>query len=157
MNAGKGKATMTKFTAEWNAEVPNKSGDIVRVDVDSGRLERSSVDAPTVDRLGEEPTVADIECQIISPGNMSEAQRRQTAALNDASWIVRASAESTVHALGALVRPHETIKVDGIGAIDSGDYFVYGVHHKITVNDHFMSLDLRRNAIGKAGLGIGGF
>ena len=159
MNAGVGKATMNKFISEWCSEAPNTSGTILRVDIDAGRLERSSVRAPTVDRLGEDPTVPEIECQIISPGDVAEAERRQTAALNDASWIVRATAETTVYALGGLLRPADTVKVSGVGAIDSGEYLVYGVRHHVTTTEHTMTVDLRRNAVSKAGalgLGIGG-
>jgi hypothetical protein len=154
INAGSSLATMQKFSSQWFSEAPNTSGSIARVDIDGGRLQTGSVSGPDVRRFGDDPGATAIECQVLSAGDMSEATRRQTAALNDASWVIRASAESSVHAFGGLIRPHETIPVRGVGTVDSGDYFVDSVRHQLTPNDHLMSVQLRRNAVTK-GLSLG--
>jgi hypothetical protein len=163
LNSGAGKATLFSFDAQWNSEVPNRSGRMARVDVDSARLERSRIDAPSVDLLGKRSGSVKIESQVVSAGNLAEAHRRQTAALNDAAWNVHATGETSVHLVCGLVRPHEVVKVVGVGAKDEGDYFVESVKHSINQADHRMSLELRRNAFGQRsgrggfGLGVGGF
>jgi hypothetical protein len=154
INAGSSLATMQKFSSQWLSEAPNTSGNMSRVDLDSGRIQTGSVSAPSVRRFGDDPRASAIECQVLSAGDMAEATRRQTAALNDASWVIRASVESSVHAFGGLIRPHETIPVRGVGSTDSGDYFVDAVRHRITPADHMMSVQLRRNAVTR-GLSLG--
>jgi hypothetical protein len=53
-----------------------------------------------------------------------------------------------VHAFGKLLRPHDVVKVQGMGKIEDGDYFVWSVTHHIDPADHKMRCELRRNAIG---------
>ena len=53
-----------------------------------------------------------------------------------------------MHALGSLVRPRQVVKVEGTGAVDDGDYFVWKVTHTIDAADHKMAMELRRNAVG---------
>jgi hypothetical protein len=162
LNAGSGKATMLNFKAKLVSEAPNQ-GDPVRVNIDDARVERSKVPEPTVDRLGKKPPAKKNQCQIMSAGDLNEAHRRQTAALNDAAWTMRASAETTVRMVCGLIRPHTVVKVRGVGKIDEGDYFVDSVKHSITQSDHKLSLEMRRNALktakeaGVLGLGVGGF
>ncbi len=155
-NAGVGKSTMGRFRSQWVSEMPNATGNLWRVDIDSGKLVGGSGPSATVPRLGDKPDGPDIECQVLSAGDLAEATRRQIAALNDASWVVRAEAESSVRALGSLVRPREVVTVAGVGAVDSGDYFVDSVRHRISTTDHLMNIKLRRNAVTSGILGFGG-
>ena len=163
LNAGDGKSTLLGFKANRDQESPNKSGRILRVDIDNRKIQRSRIDKPDVNPLGEPPLAPPLESVVMSAGNIDEAQRRQNAALNDASWTIKASAESSAHALcGRLVRPHQIVSVTGAGQGDDGDYFVFSVEHQITPADHRMSLDLRRNAVGRGASGgllrkVGGF
>ena len=81
-------------------------------------------------------------------GVFARYNRVDESALIDASWIVNARAETTVHALGSLIRPRQVVKVEGTGAVDDGDYFVWKVTHTIDTADHKMAMELRRNAVG---------
>ncbi len=148
MNTGDGQSTLLAFSSERASETPNQSGNVSRVDIDSASLERTSVDGPTLNPLGDKPPAPTNKRQIISAGNAQEARRRQEAALNDAAWTIKANAETTVHAFGKLLRPHNIVKVEGTGKIDDGDYFVWSVTHHIDPADHKMRCELRRNAIG---------
>ena len=81
---------------------------------------------------------------------IEEAQKRNDAALIDASWVVKATAKFTVYALGAALQPHDVVQVAGTGAVDDGSYFVWSVSHHIDPADHKMRCELRRNAVGEA-------
>jgi hypothetical protein len=149
INHGGGQSTLISFHSARDPEVPNQSGPIARVDVRLGRIQRSEVDAPPVDLLGDPPPAPQVRAMVRSAGDVAEAQRHQEAALNDASWNIKATAETSANLLGALVRPHDVVKVRGTGGQDDGDYFVFSVDHSINPAEHRMSLELRRNAVGR--------
>jgi hypothetical protein len=150
MNTGDGTSTLLTFSASRVSEVPTSSGPITRVNIDNGGLDRTSVQAPSQPPLGSKPPLPDHRRPLLTAGSAQDAQKRQDAALIDASWIVKANAETTVHALGALLRPHEIVKVSGTGKVDDGDYFVWSVTHQIDPADHKMRCELRRNAVGES-------
>jgi hypothetical protein len=50
--------------------------------------------------------------------------------------------------LGSVLLPHDEVKVQGLGPDHSGLYQVKAVTHVINAADHFMDLQLRRNAFG---------
>jgi hypothetical protein len=50
--------------------------------------------------------------------------------------------------LGGVLRPHDEVEVKGLGKEDDGFYQVRAVTHVINAADHFMDLELRRNALG---------
>jgi hypothetical protein len=148
MNTGDGTSTLITFSSTRATEVPTKSGQVSRVNIDSGDLEHTSVDQPSSTPLGDPPPLPDHRRPLLTPGNAQDAQRRQDAALIDASWIIKATAETTAHAMGALLRPHDIVSVSGTGSVDDGDYFVWTVTHRIDPADHKMRCELRRNAVG---------
>ncbi|HEY7375577.1 MAG TPA: hypothetical protein VIF57_25695 [Polyangia bacterium] len=148
MNTGTDRFSMLSFSSSRISEIPNKSGALSRINPDSGELERARVDGPSLDPLGTQAPSPDNSRPIISAGDAQVAQRRQDAALIDASWVIRAKVETSVHALGTLVRPHDIITVQGTGSVDDGSYFVWSVTHHIDAADHRMHLELRRNAVG---------
>jgi hypothetical protein len=148
MNTGDDRFTMLSFSSTRVSEVPNASGAMSRINPDSGDLERSRVDSPSLDPLGTQAPSPINNRPIVSPGDAQQAQRRQDAALIDASWVIKAKAETTVHALGGLLRPHDIVTVQGTGSVDDGTYFVWSVTHHIDPADHRMHCELRRNAVG---------
>jgi hypothetical protein len=148
MNTGDGTSTLLTFVSNRVSEVPTSSGTLTRVNIDSGELERTSVQGPSLSPLGSPPPLPDHRRPIVTAGGAQDAQKRQDAALIDASWVVKATAETTVHALGALLRPHNIVQVSGTGRVDDGDYFIWSVAHHIDPADHKMRCELRRNAVG---------
>ena len=148
MNSGDGRSTMLHFSSQRASEVPNASGSVSRINPDSGDLEHTSVDKPSQDPLGQAPPAQTNNRPIVTPGNAQDAQRKQDAALIDASWVIKANAETTAHALGGLIRPHQVVNVQGTGSVDDGTYFVWSVTHHIDPADHKMTCELRRNAVG---------
>jgi hypothetical protein len=149
LNTGPDTTNLNNFELRTNNEVPNRSAPLIRVNGGDGSLDDTDVPAPTVDPLGDVPPPGQARTRLlVTAGSTEEARAVTRAAINDAAWVVDATASTTAHALGALVRPHEILKVKGAGKTADGDYFVEGVTHLITPAEHKMTIDLRRNALG---------
>jgi phage protein D len=150
LNAGEGCSNVASFELHSNAEVPSQSGTIARVASDSGEVTKTQVSKPTTKALGSEATATGKARtkQLVTAGDAQEAQVRTQAAINDASWSVQATAETSVHALDAIVAPHQVLRVTGAGQLNSGDYFVKAVTHTVNSAAHKMRIELLRNALG---------
>jgi hypothetical protein len=88
------------------------------------------------------------DVSITSAGNQDELNARAESALTESGWFVEATASTTEHMLGGVLMPHDVIAVEGLGPVDSGPYQVKAVTHVINAADHFMDIQLRRNAVG---------
>lgn len=148
INTGDGKSTMLSFSSERASEVPTGGGAISRIDALTGRVEKTDVREASKEPLGNKPPSPRSIRPIVTPGDAQEARRRQTAAVNDASWTISANAKTSVHALGSLIRTRDVVTVKGAGKVDDGDYLVWSVTHSIDAADHHMELEMRRNAVG---------
>jgi hypothetical protein len=150
LNSGDGCSNVASFEVNSQAEAPNQSGPIARVDPDSGEVTDTEAPEPTTEGLGgtaATPPQARAR-RLVTAGNAQEARVRTQAALNDASWSVQATAETSVQSLNAIVSPHQIVKVTGAGELNSGDYFVKAVSHTIDPTGHKMRIELLRNALG---------
>ena len=85
---------------------------------------------------------------ITTAGSQDELNARAESALTEAGWFVEATASTTAYMLSGVLLPHDVIEVEGLGPVDSGPYQVQSVTHVINASDHFMDVELRRNAIG---------
>lgn len=150
LNEAKGCANVGSFEVAANAEAPNQSPPLARVDGQSSSVDDTTVPAPTNEALGDQPpsTGQTRSRLLVTAGDAQEARLRNQAALNDAAWTVQATAETTVHALGRIVSPHQILKVRGTGQLNDGDYYVKAVSHSINGANHKMRIELLRNALG---------
>lgn len=150
LNTGDGCSNVASFELQSNAETPNQSGPIERVDADSSEVIETEAPEATTETLGEEaPAPAQPRTRrLVTAGDTQEARVRTQAALNDASWSVQATAETSVQALNAFVAPHQIVRVTGAGQLNSGDYFVKAVMHTVDSSAHKMRIELLRNALG---------
>lgn len=150
LNAGDGCSNVASFELHTNGEAPNQSGPIARVNSTDGQADQTSVEASSHAPLGSQPVSNQQRRtrQLVTAGNAQEARVRTQAAVDDASWSVQATAETSAQALGAFVAPHEVIRVSGAGSLNSGDYFVKAVTHTIDAAAHKMRIELLRNALG---------
>lgn len=150
LNSGDGCSNVASFELQSNAETPNQSGPIARVDADSGEVTETEAPESTTETLGEEaPAPKQPRTRkLVTAGDAQEARVRTQAALNDASWSVQATAETSVQALHAFVAPHQVVRVSGAGQLNSGDYFVKAVTHTVDSTAHKMRIELLRNALG---------
>lgn len=78
--------------------------------------------------------------------DVGDLSSRSEAALIEADFFLRARTQTTLSALGAVVRAHSVVKVRGAGQRHSGNYFCTGVRHVIDATSHRMELELLRNA-----------
>lgn len=149
INSGDGcSSNVASFDLKSNEEAPNQSGPVQRVASDTSDVDETEVPESTTEALAETQKTQERTRRVVSAGNAQEAQLRNQAALNDASWSVLATAEISVHALDNVLAAHDTVKVSGAGKLNSGDYFIKSVTHVIDATDHKMRLELMRNGLG---------
>jgi hypothetical protein len=74
-----------------------------------------------------------------------DLKARGEGALIESQWFIRATCETSVHALGKVIRSHSVVNLRGIGARHSGKYLVRAVRHTIDQNAHKMDVELVRN------------
>jgi hypothetical protein len=74
--------------------------------------------------------------------------QRADAMLREAGWFVRCQGSTDASRLGAILRVGSVAKLDGAGAVHSGNYLVWSVRHHITAEKHTMDFVLVRNALG---------
>ena len=149
LNSGDGCSNLASFELSSNAEAPNQSGPVQRVNNSTGRVDDTEVPGPTTESLGGDAAPGQARTRrVVSAGNAQEARLRNQAALNDASWSVAATAETSPHALKGFVAPHQVVRVTGGGRLNSGNYFVKSVGHAIDSANHKLKIELLRNALG---------
>jgi hypothetical protein len=71
------------------------------------------------------------------------------AAVTEGSWFVTAQATTSAHMLGAVLEPHQLVKVIGAGCDAAGVYQVSDVTHVINAAEHWMEIQLRTNSLPK--------
>jgi hypothetical protein len=139
---------VTSFQIDTDAERANLASGVA-INPRTGQLERTKVTDPQPG-LDSGPTLKQIDdvtrtiC-VTSAGGADELQVKQEAALVEAGWFVEATASTTVNMLGAVLKPHDVVSVEGIGGELSGPYQVTSVTHVINAADHFMDISLRSN------------
>jgi hypothetical protein len=149
LNSGGGCSNLQSFELSANAEAPNRSGPLHRVNSSRGSVDETEVPEPSDAPLGEDPPSDTPRTRhLVTAGGTDEARVQNQAALDDAAWSVQATAQTSVHALGGLVTPHQIVRVTGGGRLNSGSYFVKSVAHAIDASDHKLRIELLRNALG---------
>ncbi len=149
LNSGDGCSNVESFELSSTFEAPNQSGRIGRLNERNGEIEVTEILSPTTEPLGTDSVAgAPRTRQLVTAGNADEARIRTQAAINDASWTVEASAQTSVHALMGIPAPHDVIRVTGGGRLNAGNYFIKAISHSIDPASHKMRIDLLRNALG---------
>jgi phage protein D len=77
-----------------------------------------------------------------------ELRFRAQSLLREAGWFVRCEGEADVARLNAILRVGSIVKIEGVGSLNSGNYYVWTVRHTITAQEHKMKFVLMRNAMG---------
>lgn len=142
---------VTAFDLTMNPERPNQFVGSSIDDRDVQEHRTTVTDPQPVIRRGDQRLAGCNEQRdvcITSAGNQEELQNRAESALTDAGWFVDATASTTTHMLGGILSPHDVVEVEGLGPVHSGPYQVKSVTHVINAADHFMDIQLRRNAVG---------
>jgi hypothetical protein len=82
-------------------------------------------------------------------GSPTLAAAKAEAMATEASWFVRAEAMTSATLYGAVLEPHQKVKVTGVGCGWTGEYQVRDVIHVINGAEHWMTATLRGNSRGK--------
>jgi len=144
--------TVTEVEIEWDTEAP-VSAVLRGIDPASKSVLNGDVAQSPLSPLGNKALSAvaagassiHIAPPADSAGNLKS---RGESALIDAGWFVHARCNTSVEALGGIVRPHTVVTLAGAGSRHSGDYYVANVRHEIDAEAHRMNLTLIRNAWG---------
>ena len=143
---------VTAFDIESDFERPNSfNGSAVNARSVSNEITSASDPQPVIRKggsgIGELAPTPRTVC-LTTAGDSEELNPKAQALLTEAGWFVNATASTTAHMLGGVLVPEDVVEVDGLGTDQSGAYQVKAVTHVITAADHFMDLQLRRNAQG---------
>lgn len=144
---------VTAFDLDVNAEQPNQFAGTAINDRDLKEDTTQATDPqPAIRPDGQTLTASQAQRDvcITTAGNQTEMQNKAEAALTEAGWYVNATASTTAFMLGGVLFPHDVIEVEGLGSVHSGPYQVESVTHVINAADHYMDLQLRRNATGES-------
>jgi len=77
-----------------------------------------------------------------------DLQARGEGSLIDSGWFVRATGQTSVQALNAILRANSIVNLRGVGTRHSGKYYVASVRHLIDPSAHTMEFELIRNGWG---------
>jgi hypothetical protein len=84
----------------------------------------------------------------VSVDDAGDLTDRARAVLRDAGWFVSCRGEADAGRVGAIMRVGEIVAIAAAGVLNSGNYLVWSVRHKITAEAHKMEFRLVRNAVG---------
>jgi hypothetical protein len=139
---------VTAFQVETDSERAN-AAEGAAINPRTGKLDRTQSTNPQPG-LDDGPTLVEIDgvkrtlC-VTTAGGADELKEKQEAALVEVGWFVEASASTTAHMLGGILKPHDVVPIEGIGTELSGPYQVKSATHVINAADHFMDVKLRSN------------
>jgi hypothetical protein len=142
---------VTSFDVSTCSERPSRFEGLAIDDVDVRRHPTSAADPqPAIRKGGLRLGGCDVQRDvcITAAGNHQELQIRAESALTESGWFVHATANTTAHMLGGVLAAHDVVDVEGMGKKHDGPYQVEAVTHVINASDHFMKINLRRNAVG---------
>ncbi|MBL29433.1 MAG: hypothetical protein CMM50_18020 [Rhodospirillaceae bacterium] len=89
------------------------------------------------------------ELCMVGSGDPTETQSRAEAALTEAGWFVRATASTSMHLLGGVLRPHDVVRAVGVGPqLGETAFRVRSATHVITAAHHMIDAELDANALG---------
>lgn len=147
-------ANLQELDISWDVERPT-AVEALQLDLNTkGDLDGSMPATPQtiLGDLGIQDVAGETRSTLlVAPADdVGALQSRAEGALIEADWFIRASCETSAHALGGVVRAHTLVELDGAGPRHSGSYFVAAVRHLIDVDAHRMQIELVRNGWGEA-------
>ncbi|MBK9036240.1 MAG: hypothetical protein IPL61_34185 [Myxococcales bacterium] len=140
---------LAEVELEWDVERPGAAigkqvglADLATID---GQVSRSPL------RLLGTQALTDVaparQTAVVAPVDaVGDLQARAEATLIEGGWFIRARGSTSTRALGAVLRTHTLVALDGLGRRHSGGYVVASVRHVIDGDGHVMDFELVRNA-----------
>lgn len=90
---------------------------------------------------------------LTAPADVPELDRRTAAVLTESGFFTRCTGEADADRIGTILRVGDVVTIEGAGSIQSGNWLVWNVRHKFSLDSWKMSFTLVRNAMGPAGAG----
>ncbi len=147
--------TVETLDFDWDVMRPTEA-DASQVDLsqasDAG-VDVSAADsglAPLDDRdyasyLGQSSTLL-----LTAPADLAELGQRTSAVLAESGFFSRCTGEADADRIGTILRVGDVLTIEGAGSIQSGNWLVWNVLHKFSLDSWKMSFTLVRNAMGPA-------
>jgi hypothetical protein len=88
-----------------------------------------------------------------APADVSELEQRSAAVLSETGFFTRCTGEVDAERLGAILRVGDVVTIEGAGSIHSGNWLVWEVRHRFSLDAFKMAFTLIRNAMGPAAAG----
>lgn len=157
---------LDEFSISWNIERPTsvKSVHTDRKTRETKKLEEREASQPKLGEITLKEITDDSISDFLSPTvfDESDSKERNSAALDEAEWFIKASCSTTYERLcknaaaraGSngptspmvkIIHAHTVVNILGTGSRYDGDYLVAGVTHSIDGADYKMQIELKRN------------
>ena len=153
--------------ASWTVETLDFDWDVMRpTEVDAGQVDLTQASGTgtdvTTDASGLK-TLADRDYPtyfgrsstllLTAPADVPELGQRTLAVLTESGFFSRCAGEVDADRIGRILRVGDVVTIEGAGAIQSGNWLVWNVRHKFSLDSWKMSFTLVRNAMGPAAAG----
>jgi hypothetical protein len=153
----------------WTVDTLDFDWDVMRpTEADSGQVDLTqsassgtevSTDSSGLKALGDRdyPTYLgqSSTLRLTAPADVPELSQRTTAVLAESGFFARCSGEADAERIGAILRVGDVVTIEGAGSLQSGNWLVWNVRHKYSLDSWRMSFTLVRNAMGPAAAGGG--
>jgi hypothetical protein len=113
---------------------------------DSGLAPLDGRDYPTY--LGQSSTLL-----LTASADLPELGQRTAAVLTESGFFSRCTGEADADRIGTILRVGDVVIIEGAGSIQSGNWLVWNVRHRFSLDSWKMNFTLVRNAMGPAGAG----
>jgi hypothetical protein len=151
----------------WTVDTLDFDWDVMRpTEADSGQVDLTqsadsgtevTTDSSGLKALGDRdfPTYLGQSSTLLltTPADVPELSQRTAAVLAESGFFSRCDGEADAERLGTILRVGDVVTIEGAGSIQSGNWLVWNVRHKYSLDSWKMSFSLVRNAMGPAASG----
>ena len=165
---GQPVATISLFDPDsWTVETLDFDWDVMRpTEADASQVDLSQASDAGVDVSATESGLAPLDDRdyasylgqsstllLTAPADLAELEQRTSAVLAESGFFSRCTGEADADRIGTILRVGDVVTIEGAGSIQSGNWLVWNVLHKFSLDSWKMSFTLVRNAIGPAAPG----
>jgi hypothetical protein len=150
--------TVDSLQFDWDALRPTEVF-ASQVDLDESSAEGKDVTATSsglspLDARDYPTYVGQSSSLVLSaPADVSELEQRGAAVLAETGFFTRCTGEVDADRLGGILRVGDVVTIEGAGSIHSGNWLVWEVRHRFSLDSFKMAFTLIRNAMGPAAAG----
>jgi hypothetical protein len=148
--------TVEKLDFDWDVMRPTEA-DASQVDLtqsaDSGTDVATDASGLATLDYRDYPTYVGQSSTLLltTPADLPELSQRTAAVLTESGFFSRCSGEVDADRIAAILRVGDVVTIEGAGNLQSGNWLVWNVRHRFSLQSWKMSFTLVRNAMGPAG------